>query len=167
MPPNVTVARISGTCAGKNILRHINKKKLLACDPKLEGILIALGGKYAAGNLYDLVHVEGRIAYEIKKYVFSSYRKPLLKIIKAGYKKQITDKLRAGLDFGKITVDVNFNGSLSKFGNSVTIGTEQFNFDKQESEGTKKLLYLLGPWYDSLKNGKIFQQTFVGQLDEK
>ena len=87
MPPNVTVARISGTCAGKNILRHINKKKLVACDPKLEGILIALGGKFAAGNLYDMVHVEGRIAYEIKKYVFSSYRKPLLKIIKAGYKK--------------------------------------------------------------------------------
>ncbi len=87
MPPNVTIARISGTCAGKNILRHISKKKLLACNPKLEGVLIALGGKYAAGNLYDLVNVEGRIAYEIKKYVFSSYRKPLLKIIKAGYKK--------------------------------------------------------------------------------
>jgi len=87
MPPNVTVARISGKCAGKNILNHIKKKKLIACDPKLEGILIALGGKYAAGNLYDLVHVEGRIAYEIKKYVFSSYRKPLLKLIKAGYKK--------------------------------------------------------------------------------
>ena len=28
-------------------------------------------------------------------------------------------------------------------------------FDNQESEGTKKLLYLLGPWYDTLKNGKI------------
>lgn len=87
MPPNVTVARISGTAAGKNILNRIKKKKLIACNPKLEGILIALGGKYAAGNLYDLVHVEGRIAYEIKKYVFSSYRKPLLKLIKAGYNK--------------------------------------------------------------------------------
>ena len=27
------------------------------------------------------------IAYEIKKYVFSSYRKPLLKLIKVGYNK--------------------------------------------------------------------------------
>ena len=85
MPPNVTIARISGTNAGQNILRLIKKKKLIACDPKLEGILIALGGKYAAGNLYGLIHVQGRIAYEIKKYVFSSYRKPLLKLIKAGY----------------------------------------------------------------------------------
>ncbi|NQY19860.1 MAG: FAD-dependent oxidoreductase [Campylobacteraceae bacterium] len=87
MPPNVTVARISGTNAGKNILNHIKGKKLIKCDPKLEGTLIALGGKFAVGNLYDLVHVEGRIAYEIKKYVFSSYRKPLLKLIKAGYNK--------------------------------------------------------------------------------
>jgi len=87
MPPNVTVARISGINAGKNILNLIKKKKLVECDPKLEGILIALGGKFAAGNLYGLVHVQGRIAYEIKKYVFSSYRKPLLKLIKAGYKK--------------------------------------------------------------------------------
>lgn len=87
MPPNVTIARISGTNAGKNILRIINKKKLIPCNPKLEGILIALGGKYAAGNLYNMVHVKGRIAYEIKKYVFDSYRSPLLKLIKSGYSK--------------------------------------------------------------------------------
>ncbi len=87
MPPNVTIARISGTNAGKNILRMIEKKRLVKCDPKLDGILIALGGKYAAGNIADLFHVKGRLAYEIKKYVFSSYRKPLLKLIKTGYSK--------------------------------------------------------------------------------
>jgi len=85
MPPNVTIARISGTNAGKNILNLIKKKKLISCQPKLEGILIALGGKYAAGNIYNLFHVKGRLAYEIKKYVFKSYRAPLLKLIKAGY----------------------------------------------------------------------------------
>ncbi|MDZ7817939.1 MAG: hypothetical protein U5K55_04670 [Aliarcobacter sp.] len=71
MPPNVTVARISGTSAGKNILSMIKNKKMTACDPKLEGILIALGGKFAA-DLYDCSFIQGRIAYEIKKYVFSS-----------------------------------------------------------------------------------------------
>ena len=65
----------------------IKNKKLIACEPKLEGILIALGGKYAAGNLYDMIHVKGRVAYEIKKYVFDSYRAPLLKLIKSGYSK--------------------------------------------------------------------------------
>ena len=87
MPPNVTIARISGTDAGKNVLNMIDGESLIKSNPKLDGILIALGGKYAAGNLYGLIHVQGRIAYEIKKYVFSSYRKPLLKLIKAGYKK--------------------------------------------------------------------------------
>ncbi len=87
MPPNVTIARISGINAGKNILNKIKNKKLIKCDPKLDGILIALGGKFAAGNIYGLFHVKGRIAYEIKKYVFDSYRKPLIKLIKSGYSK--------------------------------------------------------------------------------
>lgn len=87
MPPNVTIARISGTNAGKNILSMIADRGLIQCKPKLDGILIALGGKYAAGDLMGLVNVKGRLAYEIKKYVFSSYRKPLLKLIRTGYSK--------------------------------------------------------------------------------
>lgn len=87
MPPNVTIARISGTNAGKNILNMIADRGLITCKPKLDGILIALGGKYAAGDLMGLLNVKGRLAYEIKKYVFSSYRKPLLKLIRTGYAK--------------------------------------------------------------------------------
>jgi len=39
-----------------------------------------------------------------------------------------------------------------------------FNFDNQESEGTKKLLYFLGPWYDTLKNGKML---VIDELDSR
>jgi NADH:ubiquinone reductase (H+-translocating) len=85
MPPNVTIARISGTDAGKNVLRMIAGKGLIASNPKLDGILIALGGNYAAGDIMGLLTVKGRLAHEIKKYVFSSYRKPLIKLIKKGY----------------------------------------------------------------------------------
>ncbi|HJE02872.1 NADH dehydrogenase-like protein YjlD [Aliarcobacter thereius] len=87
MPPNVTIAKISGTNAGKNLLRLIDSKPLIKCDPKLDGILIALGGKFAAGDIYGVLTVKGRLAYEIKKYVFSSYRAPLLRILKKGYSK--------------------------------------------------------------------------------
>lgn len=48
--------------------------------------------------------------------------------------------------------------------NNVLIDTIPFNFDKQESEGTKKLLYLLGPWYDTLNNGKVL---IVDELDSR
>ena len=85
MPPNVTIARSSGTNAGRNILRLINNQELIKCKPKLDGILIALGGEYAAGDIKGIFTIKGKIAYLIKQYVFHSYRKPLLKLIKKGY----------------------------------------------------------------------------------
>lgn len=48
--------------------------------------------------------------------------------------------------------------------NNVLVDTVPFKFDNQESEGTKKLLYLLGPWYDTLKNGKIL---LIDELDSR
>ncbi len=48
--------------------------------------------------------------------------------------------------------------------NNVLVDTVPFNFDKQESEGTKKLLYLLGPWYDTLQNGKVL---IIDELDSR
>lgn len=48
--------------------------------------------------------------------------------------------------------------------NNVLVDTVPFNFDKQESEGTKKLLYLLGPWYDTLQNGKVL---VIDELDSR
>ena len=48
--------------------------------------------------------------------------------------------------------------------NNLLVDTISFNFDKQESEGTKKLLYLLGPWYDTLKNGKVL---IIDELDSR
>ena len=50
----------------KNLINMIEGRTLSKCNPKLDGILIALGGKYAAGDLFGLVTVTGRIAYEIK-----------------------------------------------------------------------------------------------------
>ena len=48
--------------------------------------------------------------------------------------------------------------------NNLLIETIPFDFDRQESEGTKKFFYLLGPWYDTLKNGRIL---IVDELDSR
>lgn len=48
--------------------------------------------------------------------------------------------------------------------NNVLVDTVPFNFDKQESDGTKKILYLLGPWYDTLQNGKVL---IIDELDSR
>lgn len=87
MPPNVTVARESGTIAAKNILSLIDKKPMCDCKPFIEGTLIALGGKYAVCNLYDKINVKGFIGYLIKQYVFYRYKLPLQTISRNGYKK--------------------------------------------------------------------------------
>lgn len=48
--------------------------------------------------------------------------------------------------------------------NNLLIDTIPFIFDNQESEGTKKLIYLLGPWYDALRDGKVL---VVDELDSR
>jgi AAA15 family ATPase/GTPase len=48
--------------------------------------------------------------------------------------------------------------------NNVIIDTVAFDFEKEESEGTKKLIYLLGAIYDTLMNGKVL---FIDELDSK
>jgi len=48
--------------------------------------------------------------------------------------------------------------------NNLFIDTIPFTFNKQESEGTKKLIYLLGPWYDTLMYGKLL---IVDELDSR
>lgn len=48
--------------------------------------------------------------------------------------------------------------------NNLLVDTIPFDFNNQESEGTKKFINLLGPWYDTLKNGKIL---VVDELDSR
>ena len=91
MPANVTVARASGVTAGQNVLKSIENKDLIKCDPKLEGTLIALGGKYAVCDLYGIIQIKGFIGYMIKQYVFIRYKLPLLKYIKNGYSKLMSN----------------------------------------------------------------------------
>lgn len=91
-PPNVTIARESGKGASRNILRMIDGKEPLVCDPKLEGTLIALGGYYAACDLYGKVQISGLLGYIIKHFVFLRYKVPLLKYIHKGYEKRKNNK---------------------------------------------------------------------------
>lgn len=48
--------------------------------------------------------------------------------------------------------------------NDFLIDSVPFELDLNESEGTKKLIYILGAIYDTLKNGKVL---FIDELDSK
>lgn len=48
--------------------------------------------------------------------------------------------------------------------NNILVDSIPFDLEKQESEGTKKLIYLLGPLFDTLKNGKLL---IIDELDSR
>ena len=48
--------------------------------------------------------------------------------------------------------------------NNIIQDNISFDFNKEESKGTQKLLYILGPIYDCLVNGKIL---FIDELDSR
>jgi len=48
--------------------------------------------------------------------------------------------------------------------NNLLIDTVPFLLRHQESEGTKKFIYLLGPWYDTIVNGRVL---FIDELDSR
>lgn len=48
--------------------------------------------------------------------------------------------------------------------NNLLIDTIPFPLKNQESEGTEKFIYLLGPWYDTIVNEKIL---FIDELDSR
>jgi NADH dehydrogenase len=53
-------------------------KDWIKCNPKLEGILIALGVKYAVGDLYGIVQIKGILAYLTKNMYFLLIETPYL-----------------------------------------------------------------------------------------
>jgi len=43
-------------------------------------------------------------------------------------------QLGVGLDFPKISLDLKYEGKLSKFGDKLTLGTQTFNFDQRSNQ---------------------------------
>jgi len=78
--------------------------------------------------------------------------------------------LSYAVKFLKISnVEINTNDKIltyhNKFdSNNFVIDTVSFDLDSEESEGTKKLIYLLGAIYDTLQWGRIL---FIDEFDSK
>lgn len=71
------------------------------------------------------------------------------------------------LEISNVTVSDNneiitFHNKFDK--NNIIVDSVVLNFDREESDGTRKLIYLLGAIYDTLVNGKIL---FIDELDSK
>lgn len=89
---NRTVANVqnsikSAQVAATNICAKIDNKEGVEYNFKNPGVLVALGGKYAAAEIGGTLKLSGYLAYLLKHAVFLKYKLPLVWISKKGYLK--------------------------------------------------------------------------------
>lgn len=74
LPPTAQSAEQSGEIAAENILAQILQKPMNPADIRMRGMMIALGGKYAAVSLLGWFRCSGWSAYWIKTFLMRGYR---------------------------------------------------------------------------------------------
>jgi len=84
-PATVQIALQTGKYAAINVINSIDKKPLVPYKCKNPGVMIALGGRYAAGMVGKSIKISGFFAFIAKHLIFFKYRKPLQMISRKGY----------------------------------------------------------------------------------
>lgn len=74
LPPTAQIAEQSGTFAARNILALIEGREMSHANMKMEGMMVALGGKYAAISLLGWIRISGFAGYIIKTVIMRGYR---------------------------------------------------------------------------------------------
>jgi len=73
-PPTAQSAEQSGIVAAQNILASIEDRPLQQCKIHMRGMMVALGGKYAAISVWGWIRLSGMIGYWFKSAVMGMYR---------------------------------------------------------------------------------------------
>ena len=88
LPPTAQVAEKSAAYVAEVIINREKGESTPPLKTSIDGLFIALGGKYAVGILFDRIKVEGYLAYILKKAITLFYRYGLEIKVNAGYKKR-------------------------------------------------------------------------------
>jgi len=89
LPPTAQIAEKSAEYVAKTIRKRIDGVESQPFDANVSGVFIALGGKYAAGEMYKYIKVKGYGAYLLKKAITHAYYLGLRLRINTGYKNRI------------------------------------------------------------------------------
>ncbi len=89
LPPTAQMAEKSAEYVAKTIRNRINGVASRPFEGNVSGVFIALGGKYALGELFKYIKVKGYFAYVLKKYITHAYYLGLRLRINTGYKNRI------------------------------------------------------------------------------
>ena len=86
LPPTAQIAERSAEYVAKSILAHKHGESYKEFDASVMGVFVALGGKYAVGEMFGLIKVSGYKAYLLKKAITYAYYLGLKLRVNAGYK---------------------------------------------------------------------------------
>lgn len=89
LPPTAQIAEKSAEYVAKTIRQRIDGVESQAFDADVQGIFIALGGKYAVGEMFKYIKVKGYVAYLLKKAITYAYYLGLRLRINTGFKNRI------------------------------------------------------------------------------
>ena len=89
LPPTAQIAEKSAEYVAKIIRQRIDGIPSQAFDANVSGMFIALGGKYAVGEIFDYIKVKGYTAYLLKKAITHAYYLGLRLRINTGFKNRI------------------------------------------------------------------------------
>jgi NADH dehydrogenase len=92
LPPTAQIAEKSAEYAADAIKKLILNKKIEPFSGSVDGVFVALGGKYAVGELFSLIKVKGYMAYLLKKTITKSYYIGLKLRLNTGFKKRTLTK---------------------------------------------------------------------------
>lgn len=92
LPPTAQVAERSAEYVAKAIVSHIKGEDISPFHANVMGVFIALGGKYAVGEIFSFVKVSGYKAYLLKKAITYAYYIGLKFRINTGFKNRIKSK---------------------------------------------------------------------------
>ncbi len=89
LPPTAQTAEKSAEYVAEVIRKRMRGDEVEAFDMNVAGMFIALGGKYAVGEMFHCIKVKGYVAYLLKKAITYGYYIGLNVRINAGYKNRI------------------------------------------------------------------------------
>lgn len=92
LPPTAQIAEKSAEYVAKSILTTMEGKTSNPFHADVSGIFVALGGKYAVGEMFGFLKIKGYPAYLLKKAITYAYFLGLHLRINAGYKNRIKDR---------------------------------------------------------------------------
>lgn len=86
LPPTAQTAEKSAEYVADTIKNRLDGKPVAPFHARVDGVFVALGGRYAVGELFGIIRVRGYTAYVLKKIITKGYYLGLKLRINTGFK---------------------------------------------------------------------------------